>query len=150
MWYDGYRDKTALFTTITHPRVYWHSRRTRLHSTLYSPSMESILWVRATTLEQTCPSQREIKLNTKDHNGQWTSHKSLTLHSNIMSQEHSLLYSHLIGDTSTPSQSKRFYDEVCRYFEEEEEGKRDLYEEIELLFSRRRRTLRTSNQTTRP
>ena len=67
-----------------------------------------------------------------------------------MTTGHSLLYSHLIGDTSTPSQSKRFYDEVCRYFKEEEEGKRDLYEEIELLFSRRRSTLRTSNQTTRP
>ena len=43
------------------------------------------------------------------------------------------MYSHLIGDTSTPSQSKRFYDEVCRYFEEEKEEQRDLYEEIELL-----------------
>ena len=58
-----------------------------------------------------------------------------------MTTGRSLLYSHLIGDTSTPSQSKRFYDEVCRYFEEEEEGQRDLYKEIELLFSRRRKSL---------
>jgi len=65
-----------------------------------------------------------------------------------MYQEHSQLYSHLIGSTSNPSQSKRFYDEVCRYFEEEEESKRDLYEEVDILFPGRRSTLRKKHQTT--
>lgn len=40
------------------------------------------------------------------------------------------------GKTSTQSTSDWFYNEVCRYFEEDKEAQRDLYQEVDILFPR--------------
>ena len=40
------------------------------------------------------------------------------------------------GKTSTQLTSDWFYNEVCRYFEEDQEAQRDLYKEVDILFPR--------------
>lgn len=40
------------------------------------------------------------------------------------------------GKTSTQSTSDWFYNEVCRYFEEDKEAQQDLYKEVDILFPR--------------
>ena len=67
-----------------------------------------------------------------------------TLHSSMKTQDHYPSYSdntgiksHQLNWTSNHT-SKYLYHEVCRYFEEEEEAQRNLYDEVDILFSRRR------------
>ena len=38
------------------------------------------------------------------------------------------------GKTSTQLTSDWFYNEVCRYFEEDQEAQQDLYKEVDILF----------------
>ena len=40
------------------------------------------------------------------------------------------------GKTSTQLTSDWFYNEVCRYFEEDQEAQQDLYKEVDILFPR--------------
>ena len=40
------------------------------------------------------------------------------------------------GKTSTQLTSDWFYNEVCRYFEEDKEAQQDLYKEVDILFPR--------------
>jgi hypothetical protein len=66
----------------------------------------------------------------------------------MKSQDHCQSYSDNTGTRSHQQNwtsnyyTKNLYHEVCSYLEEEEEAQRNLYDEVDILFSRGRNTLR--------
>ena len=71
-----------------------------------------------------------------------------TLHLDMKSQEHCPLYSDNTGIVyNLHISTNSLYHEVCRYFKEEEEAQRNLYDEIDILFSRGRISLWEACQT---
>lgn len=70
-----------------------------------------------------------------------------TLHLDMKTQDHYPSYSDNTGIKSQQQNwtsnyyRKNLYHEVCSYLEEEEEAQRNLYDEIDILFSRGRISL---------